>query len=69
VCLVGENIRHTPGIAGRAFQVLRNKNIRMISQGASLLNLGFVIAETDLRDAVAALHNEFFSELDPAVFD
>lgn len=69
VCLVGENIRHTPGIAGRAFQVLREKNIRMISQGASLLNLGFVIAERDLRDAVAALHAEFFSELDPAVFD
>jgi aspartate kinase len=69
VCLVGENIRHTPGIAGRAFQVLRNKNIRMISQGASLLNLGFVIAEADLRDAVLALHKEFFSDLDPAVFD
>lgn len=69
ICLVGENIRHTPGIAGRAFQVLRNKNIRMISQGASLLNLGFVIAEADLREAVSALHQEFFSELDPAVFD
>ncbi len=69
VCLVGENIRHTPGIAGRAFQVLHNKNIRMISQGASLLNLGFVISEPDLKDAVALLHDEFFSELDPAVFD
>jgi aspartate kinase len=68
VCLVGENIRHTPGIAGRAFQVLSNKNIRMISQGASLLNLGFVIADSDLAGAVSALHKEFFSELDPAVF-
>jgi aspartate kinase len=68
VCLVGENIRHTPGIAGRAFQVLSNKNIRMISQGASLLNLGFVIADSDLPGAVSALHQEFFSELDPAVF-
>jgi aspartate kinase len=68
VCLVGENIRHTPGIAGRAFSVLEKTNIRMISQGASLLNLGFVMAEADLRTAVAALHNEFFSELDPAVF-
>ena len=68
VCLVGENIRHTPGIAGRAFQVLSNKNIRMISQGASLLNLGFVIADKDLPDAVSALHKEFFSEVDPAVF-
>ncbi|HEY1949671.1 MAG TPA: lysine-sensitive aspartokinase 3 [Bryobacteraceae bacterium] len=68
VCLVGENIRHTPGIAGRAFQVLSNMNIRMISQGASLLNLGFAIADTDLPAAVAALHTEFFTELDPAVF-
>ncbi len=40
----------------------------MISQGASLLNLGFVISETDLTATVEALHNEFFSELDPAVF-
>jgi aspartate kinase len=68
VCLVGENIRHTPGIAGRAFQVLADKNIRMISQGASLLNLGFVIADADLVGAVTALHKEFFSTLDPAVF-
>ena len=69
VCLVGENIRHTPGIAGRAFQVLSKLNVRMISQGASLLNLGFVIADGDVPQAVAALHEEFFSELDPAVFD
>jgi aspartate kinase len=69
VCLVGENIRHTPGIAGRAFQVLRELNIRMISQGASLLNLGFVIAEPDLKPAVSALHEEFFTELDETVFD
>ncbi len=69
VCLIGENIRHTPGIAGRAFQVLHTTNIRMISQGASRLNLGFVIADSDLEFAVSALHDEFFSELDPAVFD
>ncbi len=68
VCLVGEDIRHTPGIAGRAFGVLSGCNIRMISQGASLLNLGFVIAEKDLEQSVSALHKEFFSELDPAVF-
>ncbi len=69
VCLVGENIRYTPGIAGRAFQALHNKNIRMISQGASLMNLGFVVSESDLKDTVAALHDEFFFELDPAVFE
>lgn len=69
VCLVGENLRYTPGIASRAFEVVQQKNIRMISQGASLLNLGFVISEKDLNDAVTALHEEFFSELDTSVFD
>jgi len=70
VCLVGENIRFTPGVAGRVFGALGHAvNVRMISQGASLLNLSFVVAEKDLKRAVEILHNEFFSELDPAVFD
>ena len=69
VCLVGENIRHTPGIAGRAFERIKGTNIHMISQGASLLNLGLVVADEDLVEVVKALHEEFFSTLDPAVFD
>jgi aspartate kinase len=40
----------------------------MISQGASLLNLSIVVAERDLKPAVAALHDEFFQQLDPEVF-
>jgi aspartate kinase len=69
VCLVGENIRYTPGVAARAFASLRGVNIRMISQGASLLNLSIVVAEKDLRQAVESLHAEFFSDLDPLVFE
>ncbi|HZL56527.1 MAG TPA: aspartate kinase, partial [Bryobacteraceae bacterium] len=69
VCLVGENIRYTPGVASHVFKALEGVNIRMISQGASLLNLGVVVAEKDLRTAVEALHNEFFRELDPEVFE
>ena len=69
VCLVGENIRYTPGVAARAFGALRNFNIRLISLGASLLNLSIVVMEKDLRHAVEALHTEFFSELDPDVFE
>src|SRR5205807_897992 len=45
VCLVGENLRETPGIAARVFSVLPDVNIRMISQGASEINLTFVIEE------------------------
>ncbi len=71
VSLVGENIRHTPGVAARVFNALAAKriNVRMVSQGASLLNISFVVASADLKPAVEALHAEFFSELDPAVFD
>ena len=69
VCLVGDNIRYTPGVAMRVFGALDGINIRMISQGASLLNLSFVVAEADLRRTVAALHTEFFAELDAEVFD
>ncbi len=69
VCLVGENIRHTPGVARRVFDALDGINIRMISQGASLLNISFVVAEADLARAVGALHEEFFAVLDPEVFE
>ncbi len=69
VCLVGENIRHTPGVARRVFNALDGINIRMISQGASLLNISFVIAESDLVRAVGLLHQEFFATLDPNVFE
>ncbi len=69
VCLVGENIRETPGVAARAFGATEGANIRMISQGASRLNLTFVVAEQDLCRVVKSLHSEFFAELDPAVFE
>lgn len=69
VSLVGENIRTTPGISGRVFNAIREVNIRMISQGASLLNLSFVVAQADLKRTVELLHSEFFSELDPEVFE
>jgi aspartate kinase len=69
VCLVGENIRYTPGVARRVFNSLDGINIRMISQGASLLNISFVVSEADLFRTVEALHEEFFARLDPAVFE
>ena len=69
VCLVGENIRHTPGVASRVFRALDDVNIRMISQGASLLNLSIVVAEADLKRSVNALHEEFFHTLDLQAFE
>jgi aspartate kinase len=40
----------------------------MISQGASEINLTFVIDESDAERVVQSLHEEFFSEADPEVF-
>ncbi|HET7207631.1 MAG TPA: lysine-sensitive aspartokinase 3 [Terriglobales bacterium] len=68
VCLVGENIRETPGIAARVFGALPDVNIRMISQGASEINLTFVIEEDVVPQVVQRLHQEFFFDVDPETF-
>src|SRR6267378_2343194 len=68
VCLVGENLRDTPGIAAKVFGILEDVKIRMISQGASEINLTFVIEEDDAAEVVRRLHHAFFAEADPEVF-
>jgi len=68
VCLVGENLRETPGIAARVFGELSDTKIRMISQGASEINLTFVIEEDEVPGVIKRLHKTFFSDLDPEVF-
>ena len=60
VCLVGENIRHCPEVGARAFASLNGIKTRMVSQGASQLNLSLVVAEADLAKAIESLHREFF---------
>ena len=69
VCLVGENIRETAGVAAQVFDAIRDINVRMISQGASEINLTFVIDEADVPEAVRRLHAIFFADVDPEVFD
>jgi aspartate kinase len=69
VCMVGEDIRGQQGIAARVFAAVRHINVRMISQGASEINMSFVIDEDDADEAVRALHAAFFQNPDPAIFD
>jgi aspartate kinase len=68
VCVVGENLRSTPGIAARIFTEVRDVNIRMISQGASEINITFVIEEDAVPQVVKQLHKKFFTDLDPETF-
>ncbi len=69
ICLVGESIRERPGVAAQVFDAVKDINVRMISQGASEINMSFVVEETDVPAAIQRLHARFFSEVDPEVFD
>jgi aspartate kinase len=61
ICVVGEGLRGTPGIAGRVFSTISDINVSLISQGASSINFTFVIEEERVKEAVTRLHEEFFS--------
>ncbi len=60
LCIVGEGLRSTPGIAARIFSTISDINVSLISQGASRINLTFAIEESRAREAVTRLHREFF---------
>ena len=68
VCLVGDALRDTPGVAATIFTALEAINIRMISHGSSRTNVSVVIDERDLGAAVGALHHAFFADPNTAVF-
>lgn len=69
ICLVGEDIRGHAGIAAQVFTAVQHVNLRMISQGASEINMSFMIDEQDVEEAVRSLHNKFFAAPDATVFD
>ena len=69
VCMVGEDIRGQNGIAAQVFNAIRHINVRMISQGASEINMSFMVEEDDAEEAVRSLHAAFFQDPDPAIFD
>jgi aspartate kinase len=69
ICLVGEDIRGIAGISGQVFSAISHINVRMISQGASEINMSFMVNEEDVEEAVRSLHRKFFAAPDPAIFD
>ena len=62
VAIVGENMKHTPGIAGKLFGTLGRNGINVIAcaQGASETNISFVIDSKSLRKALNVIHDSFF---------
>ncbi|MDX9930822.1 MAG: lysine-sensitive aspartokinase 3 [Bacteroidales bacterium] len=60
VSIVGKNLKETTGLAKRIFSAVSDYNITMISQGASDINISFVVNRSDLTPVVSSLHKEFF---------
>ncbi len=62
IAVVGENMRQTPGIAGKVFQALGRSriNISAIAQGSSELNISAVIRRSDKQKALRVIHDAFF---------
>ncbi len=62
VAIVGENMKHTTGISGQLFDSVGKNgvNVYAIAQGASELNISFVIKEKDIKKALNVIHESFF---------
>lgn len=62
VAIVGENMKHTPGIAGKLFGTLGRSGISIIAcaQGASETNISFVVNSNFLRKSLNVIHDSFF---------
>lgn len=62
IAIVGENMKHTPGIAGKLFGALGRSGISIIAcaQGASETNISFVVQEKYLRKSLNVIHDSFF---------
>jgi aspartokinase/homoserine dehydrogenase 1 len=62
VAIVGERMKHTSGVAGQLFKSLGTNGVNLyaIAQGASELNISFVIRDKDLRKALNVIHEAFF---------
>lgn len=61
VCVVGENIRKIHGMPAQIFETLKDKEIHLISQGASEINISFVIDESEIGPVINRLHDKFFT--------
>ncbi len=62
VCVVGEGLRTTSGLAAKLFSTISDVNIPLISHGASSVNVTFVVKEEVVGEVIKRLHDAFFTE-------
>ena len=64
IAVVGEGMRHTPGISGKLFSVLGEQNVNLIAiaQGSSERNISFIIKNDEVKSAIRSLHDYIFTD-------
>lgn len=60
ICIVGEGLRASSGLASKIFSTIDDVNISLISHGASSVNMTFVVEESEVKEVISKLHNVFF---------
>jgi len=65
VCLVGENIRRQPEVAGRVFSSVSDMDVRVLCHVASDRTISFLVEESKVEESVQRLHRLFFPKAEP----
>lgn len=60
ICVVGEGLRASTGLASTVFSTIKDVNVSLISHGASSVNLTFVVKDDEVAGVISRLHKEFF---------
>jgi len=68
ISLVGTGLRSDPRIVSRVFKAIEEIKLEMILQGSSPITMSFIVSEADVESVIARLHDAFFSQLDPEIF-
>ena len=69
ISLVGEGLRTDPRFVSGVFKAIDEVDLGVILQGSSPITMSFVVAEADVETVIARLHDVFFRQLDPLIFE
>ena len=69
VSIVGEDLRSDTKVAGRVFKAIDEIQLGLILHGSSPITMSFIVSQSDVEAVIARLHEVFFGDLDPHVFE
>jgi aspartokinase len=69
ITLVGEQLRNDTRMAMRVFTAISETEIGVVVHGSSPISMSLVVAEREVESVIARLHDVFFSQTDPQVFE